>query len=98
LKTLISLGGWNFNFNYDTKHIFTTLAASRANRQKFIQSCIQFARKYNFDGIDLDWEYPGDPDQGGRPEDTPNYTLLLAEMRAAINAETYAVQTISSHC
>ncbi|RDL41225.1 putative glycoside hydrolase family 18 protein [Venustampulla echinocandica] len=38
---------------------------------------------YGFQGVDLDWEYPGAPERGGRKlADTRNFTLLLREMRA----------------
>lgn len=33
-------------------------------------------------------EYPVDPDQGGRPQDKQNFVSLLAEFRAAIEAES----------
>jgi chitinase len=47
-----------------------------------------------FDGIDLDWEYPASPGNTGnvyRPEDTANYTALLAEFRRQLDA--YGKQT-----
>ena len=87
IKTLISLGGWGFNLKAATKHIFTTMASTSEGRAAFIASCIAFARKHTFDGVDIDWEYPGFAAQGGRPQDKENFTLLLQEFRAAITVE-----------
>jgi chitinase len=63
------------------------MASTSTNRAKFIRSAINFAHAHGFDGIDIDWEYPGWQEQGGKPEDTPNFTLLLKELREAINAD-----------
>jgi chitinase len=83
LKTLISVGGWTLSGP------FSDVALTAASRAKFAKSCVAFVRKHGFDGVDVDWEYPAG---GGlqanktRPEDTANYTLLLAELRKHLNA------------
>ncbi len=45
-------------------------------RRTFVKSVIRHLRQYNFDGIDLDWEYPTFRD-GGRPQDKDNYSKLV---------------------
>jgi chitinase len=77
LKTLFSVGGWTLS---DT---FSPLAASEQARQNFIQQCITFCEKYGFDGVDIDWEYPGFAEHNGHPEDKKNFTLLLKELHQA---------------
>jgi hypothetical protein len=37
-------------------------------------------------GIDLDWEYPGAPDRGGKDDDTKNYVELVKQLRATFDA------------
>ena len=54
---MIALGGWN-----DSKFPkYSNLVNSQSARQKFIGKVIEFLEEHNFDGLDLDWEYPGCP-------------------------------------
>jgi chitinase len=81
LKTLISIGGWTLSGE------FSDAAFSQASRTKFAKSCVAFIRKYQFDGVDIDWEYPGGGGGGrSRKEDTANFTLMLAELRSQLDA------------
>lgn len=94
LKVLISLGGWTLS-----KH-FSDAVATPAARAKLVTSCVDLWIKGNlpgrapgaaagvFDGIDLDWEWPGSEGNAGniiRPEDKQNFTALLAEFRRQLD-------------
>ncbi len=74
LKVLISIGGWTLSDN------FPTIAANANLRKIFAQQCVNFCKKYNFDGIDIDWEFPGFKEHQGTPADKQNFTLLLKEL------------------
>lgn len=43
------------------------MVSSPAERAKFTNSVVDFLLKYNFDGLDFDWEYPAN--RGGIPAD-----------------------------
>ncbi len=83
LKILYSVGGWVWSDQ------FSTMAAYDASRKKFAASCVALLKKHGFDGVDLDWEYPGQrgEDNPFRPSDKDNFTLLLADIREALDAE-----------
>lgn len=84
LQTLISVGGWS-----DSDY-FSDVALTPESRQKFAASVVAFILEYGFDGVDLDWEYPtggGEPGNIERPEDPENFVLLLAELRAQLDAQ-----------
>ncbi|MCZ8519620.1 MULTISPECIES: glycosyl hydrolase family 18 protein [Paenibacillus] len=83
LRTLISVGGWTWS------NRFSDVAASPALRQTFAKSAVTFLRTYGFDGVDIDWEYPVEGGIAGnsyRPADKQNYTLLLQDIRAELDA------------
>jgi chitinase len=83
LKVLYSVGGWVWSDQ------FSTMAAYDESRKKFAESCVELLKKHNFDGVDLDWEYPGQraEDNDFRPSDKDNFTLLLAEIRKALDVQ-----------
>ena len=76
LKTLISVGGWGAKG-------FSAAAADEAARTKFAKSCAAFAHANGLDGIDIDWEFPGEE----HAEDGHRFTLLLAELRKQLDAQ-----------
>ncbi|MYM71142.1 chitinase [Duganella sp. FT134W] len=85
-KVVISVGGWNWS------NRFSNVAASASARANFIASSLQAMRRYGLDGVDLDWEYPGEagvPCVAGevcaRPQDRQNFVVLARELRAAFD-------------
>ncbi|KAM8711663.1 hypothetical protein ACLKA7_012213 [Drosophila subpalustris] len=76
LKVVAVVGGWN-----EGSAKYSAMAADPAKRSRFISSALAFIRQHGFDGLDLDWEYPGQ--RGGRPHDKQNFVTLLREIRKA---------------
>lgn len=86
LRTSISIGGWAHNNEGEMQSRFGEVAGSPETRVAFADSVVAFLRKYGFDGVDLDWEYPVASHRGGTSADYSNYKLLVAALRAAIDA------------
>ncbi|WAQ95493.1 CHIA-like protein, partial [Mya arenaria] len=82
LKTLLAIGGWSAG-----SEIFSNMTSSPASRQVFVTSSIRFLRDRNFDGLDMDWEYPAR--RGGKPEDKANLVALLSELHSAFEQDSY---------
>merc|ERR1719287_351927 len=64
---------------------FNEVVETRASRMAFAQSVVSFLELYEFDGIDVDWDSPLDPDKGGSPGNYERYVLLAEEIRSAID-------------
>jgi chitinase len=84
LTVLVSVGGWLWSTN------FSDVSLTPASRRLFIESALEFLGRYQLDGLDIDWEYPGLIGSGHRfrAEDGHNFTLLLAELRQRFNEQT----------
>jgi len=83
LRVLVSVGGWTWSNG------FSDAALTAASRRVFVTSAVEFVRRHDLDGVDVDWEYPGLRGNGNvhRPEDKEHFTALMAELRAALDAD-----------
>ena len=82
LTILVSVGGWLWSTH------FSDVALTHQSRAVFEDSVMQFLTRYDLDGLDIDWEYPGMPGAGHpfRAEDKQNFTALLRELRQRFDA------------
>jgi len=82
LKILISIGGWAWSEN------FSDAVLTDSSRKIFAVSSVDIIRKYDLDGVDIDWEYPGMAGEEGnvfRPEDKQNFTLMFEAIRKELD-------------
>ena len=92
VKVLASIGGWSM-----CKH-FPEVAADPVKRARFVSDCVKLINM-GFDGIDLDWEYPG-PFSGmnftGTQADYENFYTLVSEIRQAIGQDKLITSCFSA--
>ncbi len=91
LRLMVSVGGWNHSQQKaaDGGTVIAAIAASAEARAAYVTSCLDtFIRRSPalFEGIDLDWEFPG-------PQDSANFAALAREFRTQLNAESRAAGT-----
>jgi chitinase len=85
LQVWLAVGGWAMNDPGKFRTVFSDIAASTSKQDEFFESLVSFLAANNFDGVDLDWEYPVADDRGGVPADFDNYVNFLARLRNRLN-------------
>jgi chitinase len=76
IVSILSVGGWGAGG-------FSDACLTPQGRDILAQSLVDIAVEYGFDGIDMDWEYPGMDAAGidASPDDKVNYTDLIRLLR-----------------
>jgi len=84
LRILLSVGGWSWSEN------FSDAALTEASRETFAQSAVALMTRFALDGLDIDWEYPGQPGEDNvyREADRENFTLLLRTLREHLDRQS----------
>jgi len=63
------------------------MIANTARRNLFVENLYTFIRRYGFDGVLLDWQYPGSI--GGDYDDYNNYVKLSERIRGRFAGTSY---------
>ncbi|KAJ7276522.1 glycoside hydrolase superfamily [Mycena haematopus] len=93
-KVKLSVGGWT-----GSKY-FSSVVATDHSRKTFVENIYSLYIRFNLDGIDIDWEYPGYQGQAGNEVseyDTANFLAFLKLLRdwlpsdAAISAAALTI-------
>jgi len=80
LRISLAVGGWNHEG--ESVSPFSVMVNNNDYRKRFIDSAIALIRKWGFDGLDLDWEYPAG--RGNSPPgDKQKYSELVEELMKA---------------
>jgi GH18 family chitinase len=86
VNRIVSFGGWDFSNSTETYMIFRGVTS--ADRDTLAQNVADFVLTNGIDGVDFDWEYPGEPDVDGIPagsdDDGTNYVAFLKALRLLI--------------
>ncbi len=91
VTVLASTGGWA------ASRSLWLVTDSEENMRKFANSAVEFVRKYGFDGIDIDFEFPSETTGSGNPGDadlsetrrkgiSDRYTQLIQILRETFDA------------
>lgn len=76
LKLIMTVGGWTHGGGP-----FSKMAASRQSRQIFVASVVEFMERYNLDGFEIVWLWPGAPERDGKKQDKDNFYYLVDDLR-----------------
>ncbi|KAF9057676.1 glycoside hydrolase superfamily [Panaeolus papilionaceus] len=80
-KVKASIGGWSGS------QYFSSAVQDEVNRSTFIASILSLYHDFGLDGIDIDWEYPGQKGMETNKVDnldTSNFLLFLKSLRKAL--------------
>ncbi len=73
VKVMLSLGGWGWD------NQFAAIVSKQEAEDRFTKSVLEMVDSFDYDGIDLDWEYP-DTDQ-----EVPGFERLARHFRHELN-------------
>ncbi|HEX8040837.1 MAG TPA: glycosyl hydrolase family 18 protein [Chryseosolibacter sp.] len=88
VKVFISIGGWSIGDGGGEDSRFHRLAQDQEERNFFVTKTMQVVRRFDLDGVDMDWEYPDIENRSA--EDNVLLMRQLADSLHANNKELTA--------
>ncbi len=80
VKVLIAVGGWNDRENGEILGLrFNTFAQKPESRQNLVHDILELVKKFNLDGVDIDWEYP--------TKDSEKFALVMKTLHLELKKE-----------
>ena len=73
VKVILSLGGWGMDKE------FAALTSKEASYERFVTTVMKMTDEFDYDGIDLDWEFPDNPTEA------KNFNRLARRFRRELN-------------
>jgi len=73
VKVILSLGGWGMDKE------FAALTSKEESYERFVIAVMKITDEYDYDGIDLDWEFPDNPTEA------KNFNRLARRFRTELN-------------
>ena len=83
MRTCISIGVWSAGG-------FSEGVSTKGSREILIENLVTYMQTYHFNGIDLDWEYPGMDVAGikASTDDAQNFLYFVQELREQLDLLT----------
>lgn len=88
VKVFISIGGWSIGDGGGDDSRFHRLAENAEERNFFVVKTMDLVRRFNLDGVDVDWEYPDIENRSA--EDNVLLMKQLGDSLHAMNKELTA--------
>ncbi|KAK0453443.1 glycoside hydrolase superfamily [Armillaria borealis] len=82
-KVKLSVGGWTGSKD------FSKIVSSEQGRSSLAKSMLSLYKKYELDGIDIDWEYPGQAGDSSafQKDDSANFLTFLQLLRKTLPSD-----------
>lgn len=95
IKVTVAIGGWNDSAGDK----YSRLVRNAAARARFIRNVVEFIEKWDFDGLDLDWEYPvcwQVECNKGNPDEKQHFASFVRELSEEFRPRGWLLSTAVS--